>query len=176
MAKSNKKQEIEKQLKGFTIQMDSELHAIIHRKTGDKNCKLYELVNTLLLQGIKKWVKTQPKDYYISINHPDLALARKMAQKLETKTAKTKITKAKVKKEKGLKGFTIQMDSALHSLIHSKADLKRCKLYQLVNTLLLYGIEEWTKQQAETSDDVIDINHPKLVLARRMMEELEAKK
>ena len=68
------------ELEHRTLQVHPALYQVIHQRAVDKQVKIYEMVNKLLLLGLQEWSKTQIAKLKVNINRPSLAQARKMAE------------------------------------------------------------------------------------------------
>ena len=67
----------------FTVQMHKPLYKAINIAATSKECKVYELMNKILLYGVVEYSKGQDKKYKIDINVPEMAEARKMAAEIK---------------------------------------------------------------------------------------------
>ena len=80
-----------KQLPRFTIQMIKPLYQTVHSKAELAGLKMYELVNLLLIIGIREWSKKQSEDLKIELGHARFeqaaTLAKNTAEKLKVNQA-----------------------------------------------------------------------------------------
>jgi hypothetical protein len=66
----------------FTFQMVDPLHNSICVVATRKHAKLYELLNKLLLLGIREWNKNKHADYQIDLSKPELSEAVELGKKI----------------------------------------------------------------------------------------------